>query len=204
MESGGDADDYTLLERTAAGDFDAFDILFARHRQAVFGFTLRMLGGDVAMAEDLTQECFLRLWRSRESYRRGPAAVRTYLFTIVRNLCLDERKRKRVRVTPASGTACDAASDATTHDWERRLPGPSEPERSVLVRELGAMLEDAIRRLPEDLREVVLLREIEALSYDEIARVTGCPLGTVKSRLNVARSRLRIAVIDYLEESSGR
>ena len=195
--------DFELMGRIAVGDADAFDALFLRHRGAVYGFTLRMVSGDVSLAEDLTQECFLRVWRTRPGFRAGMAAVRTYLLTIARHLCLDERKRRQITTVPLCLEDTEAshppvcAAQAVGASWSG-----SGPERTLLIRELAAMLEAAIRGLPAEQREAVLLRDVEGLSYLEIACITESPLGTVKSRLNAGRGRLRSVLLEYLEERS--
>src|ERR1051326_8407279 len=94
--------DAALMRRLACDEVAAFDALFARHRRAVFNYTLRVLG-DVGAAEDLTQECFLRVWRARRHYQ-PTAAFRTWLFTIARRLALDALKRRQ----PATVLSADA------------------------------------------------------------------------------------------------
>lgn len=186
--------DGELMARVARGDTDAFDALFLRHQRPVFGFLLRMVA-DAGLAEDLAQECFLRVWRARHTYR-PMAAFRTWLFTIARRLALDALKRSRVEVAalePALEEGRPLSPEAVA-----RLQADG-PEQRVLARAMERAMEDALCRLSAELREVVLLRETEGLTYDEIAAITGCPVGTVKSRLNAARARLRAAALEWLE-----
>ena len=173
--------DEMLMGQVAKNDVAAFDALLRRHQAVVYRFTLR-LTADIGRAEDLTQETFLRLWRARGSYR-PTAAFRTWLLTIARRLALDEAKRRRV---PTERLTEGKASD--------------DVPQSVTARALDRALEDAIVCLPPNLREVVLLRDIEGLGYGEIAQIVGCPVGTVKSRLNAARTHLRAVARPWIEE----
>jgi RNA polymerase sigma-70 factor (ECF subfamily) len=188
--------DETLMAQVARNDVAAFDLLFRRHRRGVFSFTSRMVG-DGATAEDLTQECFLRVWRARERYQ-PTAAFRTWLFTIVRRLALDELKRRQA--FPVS-LATEIAEDDFAGTVEP-FSGvdPRHPQEIVMARELARVLDRALRELPEEYREAAILRDVEGLSYEEIAQVLGCPLGTVKSRLNGARKRLQQVALEWMGE----
>jgi RNA polymerase sigma-70 factor, ECF subfamily len=188
--------DESLMERIARDDSQAFDALFVRHRRAVFSFLFRMVGEGTA-AEDLTQECFLRVWRARERYQPS-AAFRTWLFTIARRLALDELKRRQAHPTVLTSDAAHEAEEEPV-----KLSSGSEaanPQEIVMARELGRTLDAALRSLPKELREAAILRDVEGLSYDEIAAVLGCPLGTVKSRINAARTRLKAVAREWLGE----
>src|SRR5947209_4629442 len=183
-----DLPDETLMQQIARNDTAAFDVLFLRHRRAVFSYTLRMVG-DGPAAEDLTQECFLRVWRARERYQ-PTAAFRTWLFTIARRLALDELKRRELHPTIL---VTDTAGDEDAIGTVESLAGAdrTNPQEIVIARELARALDRALCELPEELREAAILRDVEGLSYEEIAGVLDCPLGTVKSRLNAARKRLQ-------------
>jgi RNA polymerase sigma-70 factor (ECF subfamily) len=181
--------DDDLMRRVATrDDSDAFDALFVRHRRSVYTFALRLLGpGCATHAEDVTQETFLRLWRARRAYRfDATASLRTYLLTITRRLVLDAYKRRGMSERPLLDT--DLPSDG--------------PERAAMARERNEALERAIAALPPVLRETILLRDIEGLPYQEIAAIVGCPIGTIRSRLNAARARLHKAMNDYETEGN--
>jgi RNA polymerase sigma-70 factor, ECF subfamily len=189
--------DEALMQRIARNDTAAFDALFLRHRRAVFSFTLRMVG-DGPAAEDLAQECFLRVWRARERYR-PTAAFRTWLFTIARRLALDELKRRETHpVVFATDTAEDEECTGTIEPYAGM--DAANPQEIVMGRELARVLDRALRELPEEFREAAVLRDVEGLSYDEIAAILGCPLGTVKSRLNSARKRLQAVAQEWIGE----
>lgn len=191
-----DLPDESLMQRVAGNDALAFDALFQRHRCAVFSFTFRMVG-DGPAAEDLTQECFLRVWRARERYQ-PTAAFRTWLFTIARRLALDELKRRQNHPTLLE---VDTEADGSTAAIEAVAGGEgANPQEIVEARELTRVMDRVLRALPKELREAAVLRDVEGMSYEEIAGVLGCPMGTVKSRLNAARKRLQAAAREWLEE----
>jgi RNA polymerase sigma-70 factor, ECF subfamily len=191
-----DLPDETVMERVAGDDVAAFDLLFRRHRRGVFSFTFRMVG-NAATAEDLTQECFLRVWRARERYQ-PTAAFRTWLFTIARRLALDELKRRQLN--PIALAAESTEDDFTGAAEPVSGVDPRHPQEIVMARELVRVLDRALRELPEEYREAAILRDVEGLGYEEIAQVLGCPLGTVKSRLNGARKRLREVALAWTGE----
>jgi RNA polymerase sigma-70 factor, ECF subfamily len=192
-----DLPDESLMQRAAGNDVHAFDALFQRHRRAVFSFTFRMVA-DSPAAEDLTQECFLRVWRARERYQ-PTAAFRTWLFTIARRLALDELKGRQTH--PTLLAADTTGEDGSTAAVESVAGGEgANPQEIVVARELSRVLDQALRALPDELREAAVLRDVEGMSYEEIAGVLGCPMGTVKSRLNAARKQLQAAAREWLEE----
>jgi len=178
VREGDAADDPGFLERLRAGDARAFEELVASHQHRVFGVALRMLG-SAAEAEDIAQEAFLRAHRSLPEFR-GDAKLSTWLYTIVSRLCLNRlasRDRKAVR-----------------HGEEvlLRVADPrGDPQTDAERGELESALHRAIAELSEERRVVVILRDLEGLSYEEIAAALGLELGTVRSRLHRARMDLK-------------
>lgn len=181
--TGGEITDTELMRRAAQGQASAFDALLRRHQRVVFRFLFR-LTGDCELAEDLTQECFLRVWRARASYL-PTAKFPTYLLAIARHLVLDSAKSR----PPAFPLRPSDAAD----------PSPLPPAVAE-ARALSRVLDCELRRLPDVLREAVVLRDIENLPYADIAAVVGCPVGTVKSRLAAGRARLQKVAKEWLEE----
>lgn len=178
--------DEALMRRAARGDAGAFDALLGRHEGAVFHYLTR-LTADRALAEDLAQECWLRVWRARHSYQ-STASFRTWLFTVARRLVLDHAKAPRLPVGPL------------TEGQAAMLPGASSPCDQVVAGALEQAVAEALARLPPEQREAVVLRDMEGLSYADIARITGCPLGTVKSRLSAGRAHLQAVARAWLTE----
>jgi RNA polymerase sigma-70 factor (ECF subfamily) len=182
--SGDDPALEALIARARDGDLTAFNSLVARFQDPVYSLALRMLSSPEA-AEDATQEAFIRAWRRIDTFRGG--RFQSWLFTIVANLSRDELRRRGRRPQ----TSLDAARD----DPDRASLDPADdgpsPEAVAEQGDLRAVLEAALAQLPDEWREIVLLSDVQDLAYDEISRVTGLPLGTVKSRLSRARGRLR-------------
>src|SRR5438105_9768373 len=171
-------DDASLVDRLRRGDPRAFEDLVIAYQHRVFGVALRMLGNR-AEAEELAQEVFLRVHRAIGEFR-GEAKLSTWLYAIASRLCLNRLASSDRRVTREGDETLTrlASGDATPVD---------ELERS----ELEATLHRAIAELPEERRIVVVLRDLEGLSYEEIAGALALPLNTVRSRLHRARMDLK-------------
>lgn len=166
--------------RFQGGDALAFEVLVRRHRTPVFSFLVR-LTGDRARAEDLCQETFLKAVRAAASWAPR-ATFRTWLYAIARNQAVDEARRRAFRrVEPLAGRA------GTEPAWEG-----TPPDGAAEAALLRPKLEAALASLPEQQREVFLLREHAGLRFPEIAEVTGVPENTVKSRMRYALEALRV------------
>lgn len=183
-----------LVARARQGDLQAFNSLVARFQDGVYGLTLRMLGSSQP-AEDATQEAFIRAWQRIETFRGG--SFRSWLFTIAANQARDELRRRGRRPAQSLDQARD---DPDRADLDPSGDEPS-PEAEAERKEMRAALEAALRTLPDDWREVVVLADIHGMDYREVAEATGLQLGTVKSRLSRARARLREVIRDSRELS---
>jgi RNA polymerase sigma-70 factor (ECF subfamily) len=152
-------------------------------------------------AEDLTQDVFVRAFINIRSFQ-SRASLNTWLFRIATNICIDFTRR--TRKTRALFAPYYREDDEEETDVERDLPDNRlNPEALLMNSELGAKINEALGLLPDKLRTVVLLHDIEGLPYEEIARIVDCPLGTVKSRLFNARMALRVKLTPYLNSSAG-
>jgi RNA polymerase sigma-70 factor (ECF subfamily) len=178
-----EASDDTLMTKVQAGDCQAFTILVDRYKDRVLNFVYRMVG-QYQTAEDLAQETFVRVYTRRDSYRPG-STFSVWLYTIARNLTLNYIRdmRRRSAVWP----------DRSADDLEGFVGDPEslDPLEELEKAELSQEVDQAIARLPSKFREVIVLRDINGLEYQEIAKILRCPLGTVKSRVNRARLRLK-------------
>jgi len=166
------------MRRFRGGDGEAFPVLVQRHRARVFAFVLR-LTQDQARAEDVLQETWLGVVRGAAGWQ-PTARFTTWVYTIARNACLDAARRERHRTAEPLGSDPPDAGSV----W-------SDPERGASSAELRTALEAAVAALPIEQREVFLLREVAGVPFREIARVTGAPEPTVKSRMRYALEALR-------------
>jgi RNA polymerase sigma-70 factor (ECF subfamily) len=189
-----DDSDESLMLRYRDGDVRAFELLVTRHRKALFNFILRFVR-DTAQAEDVTQETFLRLVKGADAYERQ-AKFTTWLYTIARNLCVDASRRGKHR--KAASLDAPLGDDENAGSLLDLLPdGSAGVDRQAQSRELGLRLRQAIEALPDEQREIFLLREVADLQFNEIANVVGCPENTVKSRMRYALEKLREALEEY-------
>ncbi len=190
--------DLALVQRAQANDRAAFNEIVLRYKSKVYNYIYRMVH-SAPDAEDLTQETFVRAYLSIRSFQ-SRASLNTWLFRIATNLCIDySRKSKK-----SQGLTTSLVQESESEDEaERDIPDVAfDPQRLLLNKELGQQLDLAIRELPEKLRTVVLLYDLEGLPYDEIGNIVGCPLGTVKSRLFNARATLRQRLAPYLQDGN--
>jgi len=176
----------------------AFEELVKRHQRTVYAL-IYQLAPDWDDTTDLAQEVFIRVWRSINNLR-NPASFRSWLTQIVTNLFYDEL-RKRPRKLPTVSMD-DSASDDDSENPTRDIPDSSAmPEEKVLNKEISEVIREAMLKLPEQFRTAIVLREVEGLSYEEIAVITQTEMGTVKSRIARARTKLQELLKPYIENS---
>ena len=188
--------DRALIERCMRNDAAAFDEVVSRFKNKVYSYILRMVGSEQD-AEDITQEVFIRMYTSLASFR-SQASLNTWLFRIASNLCIDHYRRGKKHQNVAY--SLDEPIDGDDSAQTRELPDTTyDPYRLLEQGEMSTQIEQALAKMPEKLRSVILLHDIEGLQYDEIAQVVGCPLGTVKSRLFNARTQLRELLSTYVK-----
>ena len=177
-----------LIQRCAAGDDAAFADLVAEHQRMVVQLAMNLLG-DRDEALDLSQEVFLRVFRTIDRFR-GQSSLRTWIYRIAVNQARNRHRfwRRRHRADQVS------LDDHVAAHGELVSSGQPTPERALAQKELAARLQSALNSLPFDQRTAIVLREVDGLSYDEIAFSLGVAIGTVKSRLTRARQALRVAL----------
>lgn len=173
--------DDELLRRCRAGDQAAWQTLVSRHTRRVFNLAYRFVG-RVDEAEDLTQDVFVKVYQSLDRYRASEGAFGTWLMTVARNQAIDNYRRRREERRRR-------VDDETVLDV---VPAAGEgPLRSLEREERVRLVHQGLRALPPDLRQPIVLCDLQGLAYEEAATVLSIPLGTVKSRIN--RGRLELA-----------
>jgi RNA polymerase sigma-70 factor, ECF subfamily len=194
----GDATDETLMVRYQRGDRQAFAALVRRHHRPLYNFVLRQLHKP-STAEDVTQDVFLRVVQNASEFKHE-ARFSTWVYTIARNLCIDQLRKAVHRRHPSLDQPMGPGEDARVlgDGVADEHPGTSA-ERSAASSEMMAILVQAVEALPEEQREVFLLREVANLPFKEIAEVTKSSENTVKSRMRYALDRLRTRLADFEE-----
>ena len=171
-----------LIERCLTGDNAAWEELMKVFTRRVYGVCYRFTGTDGA-AQDLTQEVFLRVFKTLKSFRSGEGSFSVWLNRLTRNLLIDNYRRTKLE------RATDSIEDQL-FTLEQTAAGSGRTDSLLAGREASELLQAALQKLSPDLRETVILRDLEELEYREIAQVLNVPEGTVKSRLNRGRAEL--------------
>lgn len=173
-----------LVRRAQSGDLEAFEALVRAHEKSVYNLALRMTG-QPQDAEDMAQEAFLKLWRALPDFR-WECKFSVWLYRIVSNVCLDWLRRQSRRQTVSL-----SVEDGDGEETELEIPDERlSPERLLERKLTREAVQRGLEQLPEEQRQILLLRELRALSYEEIGAVLSLEPGTVKSRLFRARKRL--------------
>jgi RNA polymerase sigma-70 factor, ECF subfamily len=194
--------DALLVQRAAAGDQQAFELLVIKYQRRIQRLIGRMVR-DVDLVEDIAQETFIRAYRALHQFR-GDAQFYTWLYRIAVNTAkkfLLDMKRDPT-VSEASFKSNDEDDETS---WVKHEPTADEtPETALAAKEIAAAVNAALLALPDDLQQAITLREIEGLSYEEIGEVMNCPIGTVRSRIFRAREAISSKVKPMLEKQTGK
>jgi RNA polymerase sigma-70 factor (ECF subfamily) len=196
---GPDGSDLGLVRRVQRGERGAYDLLVLKYQHKVVKLVMRYLR-DPADAEDVAQEAFIKAYRALPQFR-GDSAFYTWLYRIAINTAknaLAARDRNPVSYE------LDMQSNDETSDVVNRLRDPETPEGLALTEEIRDTVNQAIESLPEDLRTAIVLRELEGLSYEEIAASMDCPVGTVRSRIFRAREAIDKRLREVFDAGLGR
>lgn len=180
-----------LIRKSQQGDMDAFEQLILRYEKRIYAIAYKYMGNHED-ASDMAQEALIKAYQSIASFR-GDAAFGTWLGKITANRCLDEfRKRKHLQTT-----SLDDALELETGSVQKELESPAAtPEEHAIDQEAAGYIQQLIHELKEEYRVVIILRELDGRSYEEIAALLSCSLGTVKSRISRARQYLKERIIN--------
>ena len=195
MTPGADPTDQVLVERVQAGDKRAFDLLVLKYQHKVLKLVSRFVNNP-AEAEDVAQEAFLKAYRALPSFR-GDSAFYTWLYRIAINTAKNAIVSNRRRPVDFDLDL----QDPDQYERHGRLKDEDTPEGMLLTDEIRETVGRAIEGLPEDLRTAIVLRELEGLSYEQIARAMDCPVGTVRSRIFRAREAIDRHLRPLLDET---
>jgi len=197
-----DDTDLLLVERARRGDTKAFEMLVIKYQRRIERLIARMVR-DVDLVQDIAQESFIRAYRAMPQFR-GESAFYTWLYRIAVNTAkkaLVDLKRDPLVTESARASAND--DDDETSRVERELTDGETPEAVLASKEIAQAVNAAIEALSEDLRQAITLREIEGLSYEEIAELMNCPIGTVRSRIFRAREAIAQRLRPLLDTREG-
>jgi len=195
--------DVQLVERAKRGEVHAFEMLVVKYQRRIERLIGRLVR-DTDLVADVAQETFIRAYRALPQFR-GESAFYTWLYRIAVNTAKKTlADLKRDPIITESALAAARQDDDETSRPEHELSDGETPEAVLASREIAATVNAAIEALPDDLRQAILLREVEGLSYDEIAAVMACPIGTVRSRIFRAREAIAERLRPLLDTTKGR
>jgi RNA polymerase sigma-70 factor (ECF subfamily) len=191
--------DLVLVKRVQRGDKGAFDLLVRKYQHKVVKLVLRYVRNP-AEAEDIAQEAFIKAYRALPQFR-GDSAFYTWMYRIAINTAknsLASRDRSPIAYD------LDLTDPEETHSVQTKLQDPDTPEGMALTEEIRGIVNSAIEGLPEELKTAIVLRELDGLSYEEIAAAMECPVGTVRSRIFRAREAIDKRLREVFEGGLGR
>ncbi len=193
--------DTVLVQRTVAGDQRAYGLLVLKYQRRIQRLIGRMVR-DVDLVEDICQETFIRAYRALHQFR-GDAQFYTWLYRIAVNTA--KKFLLEMKNDPMVSEAFLKNDDDDETSWKKNEPTSDDgPESILAAKEIAAVVNAAMDDLPADLRQAVVLREIEGLSYEEIAAAMNCPVGTVRSRIFRAREAISTRVRPLLDKQAGK
>jgi RNA polymerase sigma-70 factor, ECF subfamily len=183
--------DMELIDRYVRGDIDGLDQLVRRHGKAVYSFIYRFLGTD-PYVDDVYQDVWMRVVKSLAKFG-GRSRFTTWLFQITRNICIDHLRKRKRRGNPLSiDEPSPSGGGGEEGPYRNYIKSKDDPVDEIVERrELLQHLEEAVAQLPDDQREVFLLREKTAMTFEEISAMSGVPRNTVKSRMRYALENIR-------------
>ncbi|MFN7834311.1 MAG: RNA polymerase sigma factor RpoE [Burkholderiaceae bacterium] len=191
--------DQLLVKRVQAGDKDAFKLLMGKYQQKV-GRIVSRLVKDPDDVDDVVQESFIKAYRAINNFR-GDSAFYTWIYRIAINAA----KNHLVAATRRASTPNDALDeDSETFDQTDTLSSIDTPESVLLSRQIAQTVNRCMDQLPEELKTAITLREIEGLSYEEIAKIMDCPIGTVRSRIFRARDAIAVKLSPLLDSTGDK
>ena len=193
-----DSSDEELLRAYRDGDSEAFKTLFGRYRGPLFNFLLRRVR-DRGRAEELYQDSWTKVIE-RSAEFRGDSKFSTWLYTIARNACIDHQRKMKFR----GHASLDETQRGANQPMIERVANPGlGPDQLASGQSLRERIRIAVEELPEEQREVFLLRQLQGLGFKEVAEVVGVPVNTAKSRMRYALERLQLG-LDDLREQAGK
>ena len=189
--------DFALIDKAKTGDSQAFNLLFARYRSRLLRVLSRFMH-DKHEIEDVTQETLIKAYKALPTFQQDSAFF-SWLYRIAINTANSYFRAKTRHEHISFSDFNTGDDDDNNNSLEQRLTDGAHPETIVLTQELAYAIENAMDRLPEKLKQAIVLREIDGLSYEEIAKIANCPVGTVRSRIYHAREAIAQQIRPFLD-----
>ena len=183
-----------LLKQAADGDIAAFEALISQYEKLIYNIAWRIMGNGED-AKDMAQEAIIKIYRNLAACK-GLGLFKAWVAKITHNTCMDELRRRKGRVAESYDAMIEPGDTAV----ERQIADEAEgPEAALLRKELAGTIGDALNKLSDEHRALLVLRDVQGLTYEEISEITGTPMGTVKSRISRGRAGLKRILLDTME-----
>jgi len=183
-----------LVIEAVSGDIQSFQKLIEIHQKKIFNLVYRMINNEED-AKDLTQDILVKAFKNIEKFRLD-SSFSTWLYRIATNTCLDELRKRKKRFSEIPLTVEDEETDKTIKEYAIDRNGP---DSIYLKKERQRLISDEIKKLSPDYKQMIILRDIQGLSYEEISEICEVNIGTIKSRINRGRNQLRERLMKYKE-----
>lgn len=184
----------SLIEECKQGDIESFELLIKDHQQMAFNIAYRMLG-NIEDARDASQDAFIKIFKNIKTFK-GNSSFSTWMYRIVSNTCLDELRKKKKH----HNYSYDNPIKTEDGEMSRNIPMvENTPEEIINMKESQKLIQNALNKLSDQNKAVIVLRDIKGFSYEQISEILNCPEGTVKSRISRARVALKTILVKDME-----
>jgi len=191
-----------LLQKAAGGDIAAFETLIVQYEKLIYNIAWRIMG-NAEDAKDIAQEAILKIYRNLATCK-SIDLFKAWAAKITHNTCLDELRRRKGKQAESYDAMLEEGREAFDADIRRgdlRSPDDGDPESALMRKEMQGIIGDGLNQLSDEHRALLVLRDVQGLSYEEIAEITNLPLGTIKSRISRGRSNLKRILLKMMEHN---
>ncbi|MCL2573776.1 MAG: sigma-70 family RNA polymerase sigma factor [Defluviitaleaceae bacterium] len=186
-----------LLRQAVNGDMAAFESLIIQYEKLIYNIAWRIMG-NAEDTKDMAQEAILKIYRNLATCK-SIDLFKAWSARITHNTCMDELRRRKGRAAESYDAMFDDGHDIDARSGDLRSPSDDDPETALLRKEMANMISEGLNKLSDEHRALLVLRDMQGLTYEEIAEITSLPLGTVKSRISRGRSNLKQILIKMME-----
>ena len=188
-----------ILQKAAGGDIAAFETLIVQYEKLIYNIAWRIMG-NAEDAKDIAQEAIIKIYRNLATCK-SLELFKAWAAKITHNTCMDELRRRKGKAAESYDVMTEEGREIARRGGALPPESPDDPEAALLRKEMSGMIGEGLNQLSDEHRALLVLRDVQGLTYEEIAEITSLPLGTVKSRISRGRSNLKRILIEMMEHS---